>query len=73
MIGRDTFSVLAPVLVIEQNGYACHPLPLVHGGQHDTKYMTCELLLHAAFVADEISGFALETARTRYVCTYILA
>ena len=31
----------------------------VHGGQHDTKYVTFELLLvlHAAFVADEIWEF----------------
>ena len=36
----------------------------VHGGQHDTKYVTFELLMHAAFVADEIWGFMLEPART---------
>ena len=36
----------------------------VHGGQHDTKYVTFELLLHAAFVADEIWGFMLEPARS---------
>ena len=30
------------------------------GGQHDTKYVTFELLLHAAFVADKIWGFMLE-------------
>ena len=36
----------------------------VYGGQHDTKYVTFELLLHAAFVADEIWGFMLELART---------
>ena len=36
----------------------------VHGRQHDTKYVTFELLLHAAFVAGEISGFMREPART---------
>ena len=36
----------------------------VHGGQHDTKYVTFELLMHAAFVADEFLGFMLEPART---------
>ena len=35
----------------------------VHGGQHDTKYATFELLLHAAFMADEILGVMLEPAR----------
>ena len=36
----------------------------VHGGQHGTKNVTFELLLPAAFVADEIWGFMLEPART---------
>ena len=40
------------------------PSSTVYGGQHDTKYVTFELLLHAAFVADEIWGFMLEPART---------
>ena len=37
----------------------------VHGGQHDTKYVTFELLWHAAlFVADKIwGGVMLEPAR----------
>ena len=35
----------------------------VHGGQYDAKYVTFELLVHAAFVADEIWGFMLEPAR----------
>ena len=39
------------------------PSSTVHGGQHDTKYVTFELLLHAAFVADAIWGFMLEPAR----------
>ena len=30
------------------------PFSTVHGGQHDTKHVTSEVLLHAAFVADEI-------------------
>ena len=34
-----------------------------YGGQHDTQYVTFELLLHAAFVADEIWVFMLEPAR----------
>ena len=39
------------------------PSSTVHGGQHDTKYVTFELLLHAAFVDDKIWGFMLEPAR----------
>ena len=42
---------------------AMSPPSTVHGGQHDTKYVTFELLMHAAFVADEIWGFMLEQAR----------
>ena len=59
VIGRDTFAALAPVL-----SFAMSPSPTVHGGQHDTKYVTFELLLHATFVADEIWGFVLEPARS---------
>ena len=36
---------------------------VVYGGQHDSKYMTFDLLLHAAFVADQICGDMLEPAR----------
>ena len=36
------------------------PSSIAHGGQYDTKYVTFEYLLHAAFVADEIWGFMLE-------------
>ena len=43
---------------------AMSPSSTVHGGQHDTKYVTFELLLHAAFVADEFRDFMLEPART---------
>ena len=39
------------------------PSSTVHGGQHDTKYVTLELLWQAAFVADEIWGFMLEPTR----------
>ena len=41
---------------------AMPPSSTVHGGQHDTEY--------AAFVADEISGFMLEPARTRSTQTF---
>ena len=33
---------------------AMSPSSTVYGGQHDTKYVTFELLMHAAFVADKI-------------------
>ena len=33
---------------------AVSPSSTVHGGQHDTKYVTFELLTHAVFVADGI-------------------
>ena len=65
MIGRDTFSVLAPVLGPSQkNGYVTSST--VHGCQHDTKYVTFQLLLHAAFVADKNWGFMLEPARSYF-------
>ena len=35
----------------------------VHGSQHDTKYVTFALLMHAAFVPDEIWGMP-EPARS---------
>ena len=63
VIGRDTFSVLAPVLGPWQKK-AVSPSSIVHGGKHDTKYVTFELLLHAAFVTDEIRRFTLEPALT---------
>ena len=44
---------------------AMSPSSTVDGGQHDTKYVTFELLLHAAFEADEIRGVMLVPARTR--------
>ena len=43
------------------------PSSTVHGGQHDTKYVTFEHLLRAAFVADTIWGVYLEPA-----CTHLL-
>ena len=42
---------------------AMSPSSTVHGVQHDTKYVAFELLMHAAFVADEIWGFMPEPAR----------
>ena len=44
------------------------PSSTVHGGQHDTKYVTFELLMHAALVADENWSFMLEPARMIVVC-----
>ena len=38
---------------------AMSPSSIVHGGQHDTKHVTFELLVHATFVADEIWGLCL--------------
>ena len=40
------------------------PSSTVHDGQHDTKYVTFEFLLHTAFVADGIWGFVLGPARS---------
>ena len=40
------------------------PSSTVYGSQHDTKYVVFELLMHAAFVADEIWGFMPEPARS---------
>ena len=40
------------------------PSSTVHEGQNDTKYLTFELLMLAALVADEIWGIMLEPART---------
>ena len=36
---------------------AMSPSSTVYRGQHDTKNVTFELLMHVAFVADEIWGF----------------
>ena len=38
------------------------PSSTIYRGQHATKYATFELLLYAAFVADEIWGDMLEPA-----------
>ena len=51
---------------LKKTGYVCHPFfATVHGGQHDTKFVTFELLLYAAFVSDEIFflGYMIEPAR----------
>ena len=69
MIGQDTFSALAPV---QGKKMAMSPSSAVHGDQYDTKYVTFELLLHAAFVADEIWGFTLEPTRTTVLYSYRL-
>ena len=45
---------------------AISPSSVVHGGQHDTKYVAFELLIRAAFVADEILGFVLEPAHRNH-------
>ena len=42
---------------------AMTPSYAVHDGQHDTEFVTFVLLVHAAFVADEIWGDELEPAR----------
>ena len=39
------------------------PSSTVHGGQRDAKYVTFELLLHAAFGPDKNGGYMLEPAR----------
>ena len=46
------------------------PSSTVHGDQHGTKYVAFELLLHAAFVADEIWRVMLEPARTPVATFY---
>ena len=63
MIGRDIFLALTPVLCSSHFFLAMSTSSAVHGGQHDTKYVTFELLLHAAFVVDQIWGDMLEPAR----------
>ena len=63
MIGRDIFGVGASPLGPLKKKLAMPLSSTVHGGQHDTKYATFELLLRAAFVADEIWGDTLEPAR----------
>ena len=43
---------------------AMSPSSAVHSGQHDTKYETFELLMHAAVMADGIWNFVLEPGRS---------
>ena len=65
MIGPDTFSGLAPVLLgSSTKEMVMSPSSTVHCGQDETKYVTFKLLMHAAFVVDEIWGFLPEPART---------
>ena len=50
------------------------PSSTVYGGQHDTKYETFELILHAAFVAKfgvEHALNMLERARICFFCCSI--
>ena len=56
--------MLALVLVLNKKKVAMSPPSTVHGGQHDTKYVAFELLLHVAFVADNRWVDVLEPART---------
>ena len=44
------------------------PSSTVHGGQHDTKYVTFELLLDGAIVTDENWGDMLENPCQESVC-----
>ena len=62
MIGRDTFSALAPVLGSFQKNWLGHPLPLFMAVSMIPNILF-ELLLHAAFVADESWSDTLEPAR----------
>ena len=71
MIGQDTFSMLLvpPVVGPQQKSWpSMSPSSTaVHGGQHDTKYVTFELLLHAAFIRGSRNwGDMLEPARRWY-------
>ena len=50
---------------------AVSPSSTVHSGQHDAKYVTSELLLHATFVADEIWSEMIEPARTHNTATSV--
>ena len=61
------FGASASLRPLTKKNWACHS-STVHGGLHDTKYVTVELLLHVAFVADEIWGDTLEP-----VLVYILS
>ena len=67
MIGRDTFSALAPDLGPKQNrkqnGYVTlfHFCCVVHGGQLNGQHTGTKLI--AAFAADKICGNMLEPAR----------
>ena len=67
MIGRDTFSALAPVLGPSQEKLVMSPSSTVHGGQYDTKYMVFEYTLRAAFVVDAACFLSLNQP---VPCTY---
>ena len=57
--------MLAPVLGPSRKKVAMPPFSTVHGGQHNTKPVTFELMLRAAFVADKICYDMLEPARKK--------
>ena len=62
MVGTH-FGISASPRSFTKKKLAMSPSATVHGGQHDTKYVTFESLLHATFVADESWGDMLEPAR----------
>ena len=59
MVGRDTFSALAPTLGRYQKNCLCDPLPLFMAFSMIPKYVTFELLLRSAFVAGVDWGLRL--------------
>ena len=69
MVGRDTFSMLAPALGSPlKNGYVVLFRCYFHGGyEYNAKYVTSEYILQAAFAVDTIQGVQLESARSNIV------
>ena len=59
VVGRDTFSALAPTLGRYQKNCLCDPLPLFMAFSMIPKYVTFELLLRSAFVAGVDWGLTL--------------
>ena len=53
------FSSLAPALGPEQKNWLCHPFPLFMGGGNGATHVAFKQ--NAAFVADTIWGFLLES------------
>ena len=54
MVGRNTFSPLSPAPGPQLKIWLCHP------PQYDTKHVTFEPILQAAFVADKVRVVQLE-------------